>query len=183
MKQSVNQVKDFLKNHKYGRLSLTLLLLVLVILGVTIINSMMQEKPIALSKVAAAISDGQVVGIEEFQGSDTLVIHYKDGSEGTTRRDPNTSFLEQMQFLGVSRSQMAKLEYEVVVSNTITSDKMVSGVISIAMLGMMGFALTRMSGGMIGRKDMWKAQFRMLPLRTSLGSMKTVKNWWISLPS
>lgn len=152
MKQSVNQVMDFLKNHKYGRLSLTLFLLVLVIFGSMIINSMMQEKPIALSKVAAAIADGQVVGIEELQGKDILIIHYKDGSEDTTRRDPNTSFLEQMQLLGVSRSQMAKLEYEVVVSNTITSDKVISGVISIAMLGMMGFALTRMSGGMIGRK-------------------------------
>lgn len=152
MKQSVNQVMDFFKNHKYGRLSLTLLLLALVISGTMIINSMMQEEPIALSKVATAITDGQVVGIEELQGKDTLIIHYKDGSEDTTRRDPNTSFLEQMQFLGVSRSQMAKLEYEVVVSNTITSDKVISAVISIAMLGMMGFALTRMSGGMIGRK-------------------------------
>ncbi len=152
MRQSVNQALDFFKNHKYGRLSLALLLLVLVGFGAMFINSIMQEKPVALSKVAAAISAGRVARIEELQGSDTLIIHYKNGSQVTTRRDPAASFLEQMLFLGVSRSQISKLEYEIVESNTITSDKVISTVISIAMLGMMGFALTRMSGGMIGRK-------------------------------
>ncbi|MBP8047983.1 MAG: AAA family ATPase, partial [Anaerolineales bacterium] len=116
------------------------------------IRSMMQEEPIALSNVAAAISAGRVVRIEELQGSDTLIIHYKDGTEDTTRRDQSTSFLEQMQFLGVSKSQMAKLEYEVVQSKMAASDKIISTVISIAMLGMMGFAVTRMGGGIIGRK-------------------------------
>ena len=152
MKQSVNQVLEFFRKHKYGRLSLTLLLLGLVVVGAMFIRSMMQEKPVALSNIAAAISAGRVVRIEELQGSDTLVIHYKDGSQDTTRRDQSTSFLEQMQFLGVSRSQMSKLEYEIVESNTAASDKVISTVVSIAMLGMMGFALTRMSGGMIGRK-------------------------------
>jgi len=113
---------------------------------------MMQKEPIALSNVAAAISAGRVEGIEELQGSNTLVIHYKDGAQDTTRRDPSTSFLEQMQFLGVSKSQMVKLEYEVVQSKMAASDKVISTVVSIAMLGMMGFALTRMGGGIIGRK-------------------------------
>jgi ATP-dependent Zn protease len=152
MKQSVNQVLNFFKTHKYGRISLTLLLLGLIAAGVMFIRSMMQEEPVALSDVAAAITGGQVVKIEELQGSDTVVIHYKDGTEDTTLRDQSTSFLEQMQFLGVSRIQMSKLEYEVVASSATTSDKVVSTVISLAMLGMMGFALTRMSGGVLGRK-------------------------------
>lgn len=151
MKQSVNQVLNFFKNHKYGRLSLILLILGVVVLGAMGIRSMMQEKPVALSEVATAISAGQVERIEELQGSDTVVIHYTDGSQDTTRRDQATSFLEQMQFLGVSRSQIAKLEYEIVESK-MAGDKAVSTMISIAMLGMMGFALTRMTGGMIGRK-------------------------------
>jgi len=152
MKQSVNQMVDFFKNHKYGRISLALLLLVLVVLGAMFVSSIMQEKPIALSRVAAAISAGQVVGIEELQGSDTLIIHYTNGSQNTTRRDQSTSFLEQMQFLGVSSDHLSKLEYEIVASNTISNDQVISTVISIAMLGMMGFALTRFSGGMLGRK-------------------------------
>jgi cell division protease FtsH len=152
MKQSVNQVLDFFKKHKYGRISLILLILGLVVVSALLIRSLMQEKPIALSDVAAAISAGRIEGIEELQDSDSVVIHYKDGSQDTTRRGQSTSFLEQMQFLGVSRSQMAKLKYEIVASNATTSDKVVSTVISLAMLGMMGFALTRISGGLLGRK-------------------------------
>jgi len=152
MKQSVNQVLEFFKKHKYGRLSLALLVLGLVIVGVMLYRSLTEPKPIALSDVATAISAGRVVRIEELQGSDTIIIHYKGGSQDTTRRDTSTSFLEQMQFLGVDKSQMSKLKYEVVASSSTTSDKVINTVISLAMLGMMGFALTRMTGGMIGRK-------------------------------
>jgi ATP-dependent Zn protease len=152
MKQSLNQVLNFVKNHKYGWLSVSLLLLGLAISSAMLFSSIMKEKPVALSAVATAISDGRVVRIEELQGGDTLIIHYKDGTQDTTRRDPSTSFLEQMQFLGVSRSQMAKLEYEVVVSNMVTSDKAISTLVSIPMLGLMAFAVTRMGGGIIGRK-------------------------------
>ncbi|MBK8420660.1 AAA family ATPase [Candidatus Villigracilis saccharophilus] len=42
---------------------------------------------------------------------------------------------------------MAKLEYEVVDSKMAAGDKVTSTLVSIAMLGMMGFALTRMGGG------------------------------------
>ena len=152
MKQSVNQVVEFFKKHKYGKPSLILIILGLVVVSALFIRSLTEEKPIALSKAAAAISAGRVERIEELQGSDIIVIHYTDDSQDTTRRDPSTSFLEQMQFLGVSTSQMAKLEYEIVASNSTTNDKVLNTVISLAMLGMMGFALTRMSGGMIGRK-------------------------------
>lgn len=152
MKQSVNQVLNFFKNHKYGKPSLILLIIGLAAVGTMFVRSIMQEEPIALSNVAAAISAERVVRIEELQGSNTLVIHYKDGTEDTTRRDSSTSFLEQMQFLGVSRSQMAKLEYEVIESSLAANDKVISTIVSIAMLGMMGFAVTRMGGGIIGRK-------------------------------
>ncbi len=152
MKQSVNQLLSFFKNHKYGKITLVLLILVVVAGGAMLVNSFMQEKPVALSEVAAAISAGKVVRIEEVQDSNTLVIHYKDGTKDTTRRDTSTSFLEQMQFLGVSRLQLAKLEYEVVEPGMAASDKVISTAVSIAMLGLMGFAVTRMGGGIIGRK-------------------------------
>ncbi len=152
MKRSVNQILNFFKNHQYGKISLILLILVTLAGGALLINSIMQKKPIALSEVAAAISAGRVVRIEEIQDSNSLIIHYKDGTEDTTRRDKSTSFLEQMQFLGVSQSQLANLEYQVVESGLAASDKVISTVVSIAMLGLMGFAVTRMGGGVIGRK-------------------------------
>jgi cell division protease FtsH len=152
MKQSVNQILNFFKNHQYGKFGLVLLILVVAASGTMLVNSLMQEKPVALSEVAAAISAEMVVRIEEVQDSNTLVIHYKDGTEDTTRRDTSTSFLEQIQFLGVSRSQLAKLEYEVVESGMAANDKVISTGISLAMLGLMGFVVTRMGGGSIGRK-------------------------------
>jgi cell division protease FtsH len=152
MKQSVNQILNFFKNHRYGKLSLVLLILVVAAGGTMLVNSIMQEKPVALSEVAAAISAGKVVRIEEVQDSNSLVIHYKDGTEDTTRRDTSTSFLEQMQYLGVSRSQMAKLEYEVVEPGITANETLISTGVSLAMLGLMAFAVTRMGGGIIGRK-------------------------------
>src|SRR5688500_3508745 len=119
MKQSVNQVLEFFKNHKYGRLCLILLFVGLITMGAMFVRSSKEEKPVALSDVAAAISQGNVVRIEESTGSDTLTVFYQDGSQDTTRRDQSSSFLEQMQFLGVSRSQHAKLEYEVVESKVL----------------------------------------------------------------
>jgi cell division protease FtsH len=152
MKQSVNQILNFFKNHQYGKVSLVLLILAIAAGGAMIINSLTQEKPVALSDVAASISAGKVVRIEEIQDSSTLVIHYKDGTEDTTLQDKSTSFLEQMQLLGVSKSQMAKLKYEVIQSKMATGDKVISTVVSLAMLGLMGFAVARMGGGIIGRK-------------------------------
>src|SRR5678815_1263445 len=152
MKQTVNQIVEFFRKHKYGRLGLALLLLGLIVVGVMLYRSLTEAKPIALSKVAAAISAGRVARIEELQGSDTIVIHYKDETQDTTRRDLSTAFLEQMQLLGVDKSQISKLEYEVVASNSTTGDKVINTLVSLAMLGMMGFAVTRMGGGMIARK-------------------------------
>jgi len=69
MKQAVNQVFEFFRKHKYGRLSLALLLLGLVFIGAIFIRAGTEEKPIALSEVAASITDGQVIRIEELQGA------------------------------------------------------------------------------------------------------------------
>jgi cell division protease FtsH len=153
MKQSVNQVLEFFKNHKYGRLSLFLLFVGLIAIGAVFARSTMEEKPVALSDVAVAISAGKVIRIEESPGSDTLTIFYQDGSQDTTRHDQSSSFLEQMQFLGVSRSQLSKLEYEVVESKILSGDKGGSLLATVAMLGIAGFVLTRISGGgMIGNR-------------------------------
>jgi cell division protease FtsH len=147
MKQSVNQILEFFKNHKYGRLCLILLFVGLFATGAMFVRSSMEEKPVALSDVAAAISAGKIVRIEESPGSDTLTIFYQDGSQDKTRHDQSSSFLEQMQFLGVSRSQLSKLEYEVVESKMLSGDKGGGLLASLAMLAIAGFVLTRFSGG------------------------------------
>ncbi|MEO5886572.1 MAG: ATP-dependent zinc metalloprotease FtsH, partial [Anaerolineales bacterium] len=147
MKQSVNQILDFFKKHKYGRMGLILLLIGLIAFGTVLLRSKPQEDPIPLSQVAAAISAGKVVKVQDSQNSGKLTIHYKDGSQSTTRRDQSASFLEQMQYLGVSDNQISKLHYEIVESSKLTGEKTMNILVSVAMLGLLGFAMFRITGG------------------------------------
>jgi cell division protease FtsH len=52
-----------------------------------------------------------------------------------------------MEYLGVSNHQMTKLRYEIVETSKLTGEKAINTVVSIAMLGLMAFALTRVTGG------------------------------------
>ena len=151
MKQSVIQILDFFKKHKYGKTSLILLLIGLVAFGAVLLRSKPQEDPIPLSQVAAAISAGEVLKVEDSLESGLITIHYKDGTQNITRRDQTAPFLEQMQYLGVSNNQMSKLHYEIVEPNKLTGEKTVNILVSVAMLGLLGFAMFRLTGGpMVG---------------------------------
>jgi cell division protease FtsH len=147
MKQSVNQLLDFFKKHKYGRISLLILVTGLLISGMILFQSKPKAEPIALSEVATAISAGDVAKIEDSQELGVLTIHYKDGSQDTALIDKTAPFLEQMRYLGVDESKLSHLEYEVVASNGFTGERAASAVLSLAILGMATFALMRFSGG------------------------------------
>ncbi len=147
MKQSVHQILDFIKKHKYGKLSLLVLLAGLVFSSTMILQSKPKEEPIALSEVAAAISGGQVAKIEDAQDKGELTIYYADGSQDTALKDKAAPFLEQMRYLGVNDSRLTKLKYEVIAPKTITGEKVISGIISFSILGLAGFAMLRFSGG------------------------------------
>src|SRR5687768_1976713 len=147
MKQSVIQILDFFKKHKYGKTSLILLLIGLVAFGAVLLRSKPQENPIPLSEMAAAISAGEVVRVEDSQESGLITIHYEDGTKNITLRDKTAPFLEQMQYLGVSNSQMAKLHYEMVKASKLTGEKTMNILVSVAMLGLLGFAMFRLTGG------------------------------------
>jgi cell division protease FtsH len=128
-------------------MTLALLVVGAIIAGTLYFTSKPQEDPIPLSEVAAAISAGEVIRIEDSPESGLLTIYYKDKSQSTTRRDKTAPFLEQMKYLGVSESQMAKLRYELVEQKTMSGDKVINIVISLAMMGLLGFAMFRMNGG------------------------------------
>ncbi len=147
MKQSLSQILDFFKQHKYGKLVLVALLGALVITGALLFQSKQQKAPIPLSKVAAAINAGQVTKIEDIQGGNTLTIYYKDGTQDTAQRDTATSFLEQIQYLGVDKAQLAKVQYGMVDATMPTTEKAVNIIVSVAMLGMLAFGITRITAG------------------------------------
>ena len=148
MKQSMTQILDFFKKHKYGKMILALLLVGLIASSSVLFRSKPTEEPIPLSEVAAAISAGQSRKNRRTRwAGSNLTIYYKDGSQATTRSDKSASFLEQMQYLGVSNSQLAKLQYEIVEPNVMSGDKAVNVAVSLAMLGLIAYALTRLPGG------------------------------------
>jgi cell division protease FtsH len=152
MKQSVTQILDFFKKHKYGKVSLALLVLGMMIASaVFLFRSRTQEDPIPLSDVAAAISAKQVERVEDSRYSGTLTIYYTNGTQHTTLRDTTAPFLEQMRFLGVDETELAKLKYEIVDADAVTS-KGADMFMSLAMLGLIGYAITRVTGGMIASK-------------------------------
>src|SRR5512141_416388 len=107
MKQSVTQILDFFKKHKYGKVSLAVLVLAVIIVGSFYLRSKAQQDPIPLSDVAAAISAQKIESIKDSRYSGTLTITYKDGTEHTTLRDTTASFFEQMRYLGVTEADLS----------------------------------------------------------------------------
>ena len=147
MKESMVKMLEFFKKNKFGRVGAALLILGLVVSSVLTIRHTKREEPIPLSHVATAVSAGQIVKIEDSQENGLVTIHYKDGSQKTTRRDLNSSFLEQLKLLGVSDSQLAQLNYRIIEPDKVTSETMINLFVTLAMLGTMAFLVTRMGGG------------------------------------
>jgi cell division protease FtsH len=148
MKQSVTKILDFFKKHKYGRISLLLLLVGLAAGSSALFYGLRpQAGPIALSAVADAISAGSVVKIEDAQDLGELTIYYKDGSKQTTRRDKAAPFLEQMHYLGVTDGQLARLQYEIVEPASAAGQTVSNFLVSMAMLGLLAFGVSRLGGG------------------------------------
>jgi cell division protease FtsH len=152
MKQSVTQILDFFKKHKYGKLSLVVLALGMVISSAFLTRSQAQQDPIPLSEVASAISAKRVIRVEDARFSGAITVFYKDGTQHTTLRDTTAPFLEQMSYLGVSEAELAKLQYEIVEPDAITSGKGADMLMSLAMLGLIAFGISRITGNMTASK-------------------------------
>ena len=75
MKQSVTQILDFFRKHKYGKATLALLLTGAIIAGAMFFTAKPDEEPVPLSEVAEAISAGQVVRIEDSPDTGILTIY------------------------------------------------------------------------------------------------------------
>jgi cell division protease FtsH len=154
MKKPIKTIVDFIKTHKWGRVSLAFVLVGLVIACVLIFQLQTSQEPLPLSGVAEAISAGQVLRIEDTLKSGALTIHYKDGSTQLAQRDQTASFLEQMHYLGVSDAQLAHVRYELVQPSLLSGENATSTILIILFVGLAGFVIMRYTqGGMaIARK-------------------------------
>jgi cell division protease FtsH len=149
VKQSATQFLDLLKKNKRGKAALLFFIIGLVLATGIVARSNQPEKPVALSEVAAAISAGRVSSVEDSDETGTLTIHYTDGTDATARRDQAASFLEQMQYLGVSAADLAKLHYKIAEPSKVNGEKAANIVITLAMLGVLGYGMSRIGGGLL----------------------------------
>src|SRR5512146_51660 len=147
MRETTLRILDFFKNHKYGKWTLLGIVLLLAIVGTLMFRAQPQDKSISLSDLAAEISAGHVMRVEDSQDSGTLTVYFRDGSQETARRDKASSFFEQMTYLGVTRNQLNTLTYEVVEPRMPTANQTANIFLSLAMLGLMGFGISRLTAG------------------------------------
>lgn len=155
MKQPENTIMAFVKKNRWSRVGLAFVLVGLVIAGVLIFQYQTRPQPLPLSSLAEAISAGQVLRIEDTLKSGVLTVYYQDESKHLAQRDQTAPFLEQMHYLGVSNTQLAQLEYELVQPSLLTGENVASTLMIIAFLGVGGFVIMRRASGgglLAGRK-------------------------------
>ena len=147
MKESVIRILSFFKDNKYGKWTLLGILVLVAVLGALLLRAQPQDPSVSLTDVATAIVAGRVMRVEDSQDSGTLTVYYRDGTEQTARRDKSSSFFEQMAYLGVTDTQLQHLKYEIVEPRIPTADKATNIFLSLAMLGLMGFGISRLTAG------------------------------------
>src|SRR5512139_2028078 len=152
MKQSVTQIVDFFKKHKYGKVSVILLAIAVLLTGASLLRSRTDGKPIPLSDVAADISANRVKRVEDSINSGVVTLYYNDGTQGTTLRDTAAPFLEQMRLLGVAEEELAGLKYEIKEPDAFTGGRGADIFMSLMMMGLIGYGITRVTGGMMANR-------------------------------
>jgi cell division protease FtsH len=152
MKQSVTQIVDFFKKHKYGKLSIVVLAIAILITGASLLRTRTDGKPIPLSDVAADISAGRVKRVEDAPNSGMVTLYYNDGTQHTTLRDTAAPFLEQMRLLGVDEEELANLKYQIKEPDALTGGRGADIFMSLMMMGLIGYGITRVTGGMMASR-------------------------------
>jgi cell division protease FtsH len=99
---------------------------------------------LSLSTIAAGISSGEIVKIEDTLITGDLVIHYSDGRTEKAIRDTNTSLLEQLTFLGLKSEQLARVQFEIVKSRTAQASKTAGTALSIGLISVLAFMAYRL---------------------------------------
>jgi len=152
MKQSVTQILDFFRKHKYGKLSILVLAIAALLAGATLLRSKTDGKPVPLSDVASDISAKRIKRVEDAPNSGVVTLYYQDGTQRTTLRDTAAPFLEQMRLLGVNDADLANLKYEIKEPDALTGGRGADIFMSLAMMGLIGYGITRISGGMMASR-------------------------------
>lgn len=139
--------------HKKPVLICSALLGVLLLLAAIWLPTHTKPDPLTLSALASDLRAGKVAAIEDVAQTGDLTITYRDGSTQHAARDTSQTLLEQLRYLGVNSQNLAAVEFEIVKSQAAQAGKIVSMVVTVAMVGVLLFvAARRFDGGPMKKK-------------------------------
>lgn len=152
MKKNNRPLNNSLIENKLLRIAI--LVAALIITGVALwLPTFTPPKPITLTDLANDIRAGEVVTIQDTTETGELLITYRDGSTEKSMRDTASSLLEQLNHLGLEGEHLSAIKLEFVRSKGLIASRTLSTVISLAMVGVMGFvALRVLNKGPMGEK-------------------------------
>lgn len=152
MKKNNRPLNNSLIENKLLRIAI--LVAALIITGVALwLPTFTTPKPITLTDLANDIRAGEVVTIQDTTETGELLITYRDGSTEKSMRDTASSLLEQLNHLGLEGEHLSAIKLEFVRSKGLIASRTLSTVISLAMVGVMGFvALRVLNKGPMGEK-------------------------------
>ena len=128
------------------------LAIAVLVTSASLMRSKTDGKPIPLSDVAADISANRVKRVEDSPNSGVVTLFYENGTQRNTLRDTAAPFLEQMRLLGVEDEALATLQYQIAEPDAFTGGRGADVFMSLAMMGLIAYGITRVSGGMMANR-------------------------------
>jgi len=92
------------------------LLFAVIIVMITMVGQKPKEEELTLNQIAADINSGEVARVE-VSDNETLTVIYADGTERESRKESETTLVEQLLSLGVSVEKLANTNIKVVTNN------------------------------------------------------------------
>jgi hypothetical protein len=143
MKNDNHSKSQWFSQRKSMLIAGSMLGLLLILMAVVQWSQAKAAEPelVSISEVAGSIMAGEVTRIETNASGSGFRVYYRSGAEKIAMRELNASLLEQLNLLGVTRTALMRVQFEMSANQAVATGNS-QGLIFIAML--VGLPLTAM---------------------------------------